>query len=388
MTQARITRVRLENYKSIKFCDVKLEPITVLVGQNGSGKSNFLDALVFTRDLLLQNLDFAIQERGNFFEIARKEGVQQAPSFSVLLEVTVGQECLALYYQIAFEEKPIIKEQYLKNEQGEYLYKIAENDILINSIHLIEHLFTSHLGISVKSDSDVNVKGLVNVFLLLLQFLNPIPEHMRPPQNPNFFNWFKADGSNMDSVYQKLEQGQAQKVRKIKHYLGLVNPDIIDIEVNNVSNYLLVDFLGKSSRFNKSAASDGTLSAWALITALFYCDDLKNSKLLADTGCILILEEPEAHLYPTALEILLILIRQVVPTVQILLSTHSPVLLEKIELASGKEKILVVETFNGETIIDEIDTASRNVVHKKLFDLGELLTMNQLEPKAIAGKAR
>ena len=386
MTQARITRVRLENYKSIKYCDVTLEPITVLVGQNGSGKSNFLDALVFTRDLMLQNLNFAIQERGNFFEIARKEGAHQAESFSVLLEVAVGQECLTLFYQIAFEEKPIIREQFLKNTQGEFLYKIVENEILINSVHLIEHQFTSHLGISVKSDLDV--KSLVNAFLLLLQFLNPIPEHMRPPQNPDSFEWFKADGSNIDSFYQKLEQSKAQKFGKIKHYLNLINPDIVDIEVKNVSNYLLVDFLGKSSSFNKSAVSDGTLSAWALITALFYCDYLKNSKLLADTGCVLILEEPEAHLYPRALEILLVLIRQVVPNVQILLSTHSPALLEKIELTSGNEKILVVETFEGETIIDEIDTASRNVVQNELFNFGELLTMNQLEPKSLAGKAR
>src|SRR5262249_28452728 len=39
-------------YKSIAFCDVSLEPLTVLVGRNGSGKSNFLDALAFLRDVL------------------------------------------------------------------------------------------------------------------------------------------------------------------------------------------------------------------------------------------------------------------------------------------------------------------------------------------------
>jgi predicted ATPase len=38
-----LRRVRIRGYKSIAFCDVTLEPLTVLVGRNGSGKSNFLD---------------------------------------------------------------------------------------------------------------------------------------------------------------------------------------------------------------------------------------------------------------------------------------------------------------------------------------------------------
>ena len=42
-----LRRVRIRGYKSIAFCDVTLEPLTILVGRNGSGKSNFLDALAF-----------------------------------------------------------------------------------------------------------------------------------------------------------------------------------------------------------------------------------------------------------------------------------------------------------------------------------------------------
>jgi predicted ATPase len=38
-----LRRVRIRNFKSIKFCDVTLEPLTVLVGRNGSGKSNFVE---------------------------------------------------------------------------------------------------------------------------------------------------------------------------------------------------------------------------------------------------------------------------------------------------------------------------------------------------------
>ena len=63
MTQARITRVRLENYKSIKFCDVTLEPITVLVGQNGSGKSKFWGALAFVSDVLRSSVTATVKPK-------------------------------------------------------------------------------------------------------------------------------------------------------------------------------------------------------------------------------------------------------------------------------------------------------------------------------------
>ena len=55
-----IRRVVLRNYKSIGICDVRLQPLTYLVGQNGAGKSNFLDALHFVRDALANSLDNAI----------------------------------------------------------------------------------------------------------------------------------------------------------------------------------------------------------------------------------------------------------------------------------------------------------------------------------------
>ena len=59
-----ITRLALENYKSIARCDVSLGALTFLVGANGSGKSNFLDALRFVADSLRNALDHAIRERG------------------------------------------------------------------------------------------------------------------------------------------------------------------------------------------------------------------------------------------------------------------------------------------------------------------------------------
>lgn len=69
-----VHRVRLQNYKSIKACDVTLGPLAVLVGPNGSGKSNFLDALRFTTDALSTTLDNALRDRGGINEVRRRSG--------------------------------------------------------------------------------------------------------------------------------------------------------------------------------------------------------------------------------------------------------------------------------------------------------------------------
>jgi predicted ATPase len=67
-----IPRVQLRNYKSISACDVILHPLTFLVGANGSGKSNFVDALRFVTDSLRASVDHALRERGGINEVRRR----------------------------------------------------------------------------------------------------------------------------------------------------------------------------------------------------------------------------------------------------------------------------------------------------------------------------
>ena len=67
-----LTRVVLENYKSIKHCDVQMRPLMFLVGPNGAGKSNFLDALRFVSDALNTSLEHAIRQRGDIDQVRRR----------------------------------------------------------------------------------------------------------------------------------------------------------------------------------------------------------------------------------------------------------------------------------------------------------------------------
>jgi predicted ATPase len=79
-----LRRVQIRNYKSIKFCDVTLEPLTVLVGRNGSGKSNFLDALGFVRDCLQFGFSEAILRHGGNDSILSLAG---SGNFSATIEL-------------------------------------------------------------------------------------------------------------------------------------------------------------------------------------------------------------------------------------------------------------------------------------------------------------
>jgi predicted ATPase len=59
-----LRRVRIRGYKSIAFCDVALQPLTILVGRNASGKSNFINALAFLRDVVSFGVNEAVKRHG------------------------------------------------------------------------------------------------------------------------------------------------------------------------------------------------------------------------------------------------------------------------------------------------------------------------------------
>ena len=69
-----LARVALRNYKSIAACDVRPAQLTFLVGANGCGKSNFLDALRFVADALRSSLEHALRDRGGINEVRRRSG--------------------------------------------------------------------------------------------------------------------------------------------------------------------------------------------------------------------------------------------------------------------------------------------------------------------------
>ena len=70
--QPSITKVWAKNFRSIEYAELELDPLTVLVGPNASGKSNLLDIFGFLADAARDGLETAITRRGGIDSIGRR----------------------------------------------------------------------------------------------------------------------------------------------------------------------------------------------------------------------------------------------------------------------------------------------------------------------------
>lgn len=61
-----LAQVRAKNFRSLRDVTVELQPLNVLVGPNASGKSNFLDVIQFLGDAVREDLRPALERRGGF----------------------------------------------------------------------------------------------------------------------------------------------------------------------------------------------------------------------------------------------------------------------------------------------------------------------------------
>src|SRR2546429_6932110 len=94
-----IKRIKIRDFKSIRELDLDLDPVTVLIGRSGTGKSNIVQAIRFLRNLLL-NYNEAISYEFGWERIVPVGG--QKPATSIEVFFSVPGEDLEYNYAIRF----------------------------------------------------------------------------------------------------------------------------------------------------------------------------------------------------------------------------------------------------------------------------------------------
>ncbi|NCC21428.1 MAG: chromosome segregation protein SMC [Alphaproteobacteria bacterium] len=378
-----ITRVALRNYKSIKACDVCLRPLTYLVGPNGSGKSNFLDALRFVADAVQEPMDNALLKHGGIENVRRRSGGHPT-HFSIKLYFTERGGRSGHYGFEIVAQKPggfhIRREECTVHglmEQDAFF--IVENGELISTSLKTPPASTAGRLFLLSASGSPDFREVYEN-LSRMAFYNLNPEEIKKLQSPGSGEILARDGGNIASVVRNLKKDQGLKGR-IEDFLRAVVPGIENIDSKTISGHNKegLEFYQKVQgqkhpwQFPSASMSDGTLRALGVLVALF------QGKAEARYRIPLVgIEEPEAALHPAAAGILRDALNEASESVQVLVTSHSPDLLDDESISEGS--VLAVRSEEGTTIIAPLDRIGREAMKEKLYTAGELLRMDQLSP--------
>ena len=381
-----LRRVRIRGYKSIAFCDVTLEPLTILVGRNASGKSNFIDALAFLHDAFEEGLAVAIKRRGGQGRIISRDAEEQ--EFSIEIEATtpwLDSNSWTVNYQIKVsvpERRPpqIVHERLRMVHEG---MNTRIGFVRDNGQVLSDNLGASDLELKEPTTDrpflgDYPFTPVVELVHQLsgIRTYNFHPEAIRPPQIPNPGWPLERDGSNLASVIETTRENDERTIERVGRYLSVITESVELLGVAKVFDHETVRFRvardGQPLEFNAASMSDGTLRALAALVAAFQI------VLPHGSPSLVAIEEPETSLHPAAIGALVDALDEATLRTQIVLTTHDTEMLDNPTIRP--ENIRVVQLVDGKTVIGPVDEASVEIVRRNLDTLGGLERQNQLEP--------
>ena len=414
-----LTRVRLKNYKSIAECDVALGRFTLLVGRNGSGKSNFLDALAFTADALDTSFDQALRVRGGF-EAVRYAGADGAEPVTIEVEASLPGRTASYRYEIGPRDDGgvgVRRETARIDEAGSPVAELEVDERGVRWIKIPSKTpgekpadprmrATAELRRKKYGRTGLNLPhppmpdgggrlflgwaSLWPEFRALFDTLRSSrvyrfdPAAMRRPQTAGHDAALAADGANLAGVWAGIEAARPSTKERIVRYLAAVVPEIADVRHRRYGPWETVGVVQRTSRdgrdgggnderfFDAAAFSDGTLRTLGVLVAAF------QPAFSADGVPLVGIEEPEAALHPAAAAALFDALQEAATGRQILTTTHSPELADRVDLS--RERLLVVEQIGGRSLVGDADEVGLGAIRDGLATPGELLREDQLRP--------
>jgi predicted ATPase len=358
-----IKRIKLHNWKNFQNCEVDLSERCFIIGANAAGKSNFIDALRFLRDISKQagGLQSAVEDRDGITKI---RCLAARTSTNVSITVDLGEpteDNLTWSYHLDIQhtgggimrsQVKILKEQVFSYASNEFV--CDRNAQKEDEDEDEETLKYTHLE---QVNANRKFRDL-QVFFQNIEYLNVIPQLVRESSSM-VQSYSKEDyyGRNfLEKLAKMNERIRNSYFKKINEFLKIAVPQLEELRfikdemgVPHIEARFM-HWRAKGSKQQEAQFSDGTLR---LIGFLF---------ALIDSNGVILLEEPEINLHSGIItqlpEFIAKIQRSKKGAGQILITTHSYDMLAN-QGISSKEVILLQNTSEGTTVnrvsdVDEI----------------------------------
>jgi len=327
MAADTIQSITIEGFKSIRSIkDLPLRPINVLIGANGSGKSNFLEAFVFLGESHAGRVDSYVEYYGG----AEKHlyyGSKTTQRILVELNASSGRRLTADYRSVDGDRLA-----------GTTTWPEAQSKgPSFNRYHFLDTGENSPFKKTCPIDDNRSLRRL---------------------------------GGNLASFLYRLRVTHPDSYDQIRKTVKLVAPFFEDFRLEPLAlnqETIKLEWQHKNidGYFGASSFSDGTLRFTALATLFLQPVELREAVILVD--------EPELGLHPFAIGLLASLIRQASVDTQVIVATQSPLLLDYFE----PEDVLVANRVDGATTIVRLES-ERLAEWLEEYSLGQLWGKGEL----------
>lgn len=356
-----LCKLQVRNFRSLADVTIKIEALTVLFGPNGAGKSTLLDTIWFLRDCIINGVDEASSFRSHGIG-ALWDGADNGANITIKLE-TETAEYEVLFGYSSGRIEPFVGETL---DSKDLKIRLIDRKIGSNKATFYHNRFKELYEVPLREPEKLALTRYLDLeeyspqaaFELdkLLRFV-----HFYPSRRTDLFT-LKKHGSdtshhtrlfercqNLWSVLQNIagRRDADERYNTIMDFMRKCFPAFSNIVIDSTGpGRVYASFLEKGLResVQASGVSDGHLQMLTLLTALF--SEGKRQDLL-------LFDEPELSLHPYALAIFAEAIHLAILewNKQVLIATHSPVLLSQFE----PQNILATEQREtGETIMTRV----------------------------------
>ena len=373
-----ISRVDIWNYKSLAQVSVGLGPFCVFIGPNGSGKSNFIDALAFVHECLSGSVELAFKNRGGISSVRRKSAGHPT-HIGIRLILDLGDNLCADYsFEIAarrIEQFSVARERcVVERLMGErHVFEIEDGKFKKEIPGIRPRVSPDRLALFAASATE-EFRPVYD-FLTAMRLYSIVPGTLRELQEPDSGEFLKPDGSNAAAVLKRIrdENQGDERYDRLCRLLSRVVQGVRKVEYRAVGQRETLQFkqevgLKHPWTFEALNMSDGTLRALGLLLAVYQPGRPK----------VVMIEEPEATIHPAATEVIVQVLEAAAQERQVLLTTHSPDILDYKEL--NDTQIRVVTMDRNATSIAPVSQEGRKAIRERLYTPGELFRLDELNP--------
>ena len=375
MTEKTIRRLKIENFKSIDSLEVKgLAPFSVFAGANGSGKSNFFDALDFVSLFVNNGIKVALREHGGFANIhsRKREGTDSKKfRFEIECDLLEQQEetPTAFHYLLSIDNldsEPEIEEYLFFNGRQLIVHRRGDGEVSWNKERFPDPFLVPAIHSALwRSPNHPLTELLKNLNVYRIE-----PSGAKESDRSDFDSTkLGVKGHNLASVLYRLE-GDQEIREEMLDWMEMIVPGIekIQTEEQRLDGRTVLLFKEDwiEEPFPAHLVSDGTMYALCLLVAV----------LDAPSGCgMTLIEEPERGLHPKAIYELIDLMRQQAsPENPIWLTTHSESVVRVLNLS----ELVLVDKVDGRTRMKQADAGNISQEDLDPLSLDEVWLSNLL----------